>query len=66
MQSLIGHFDLDPNRVFDIVCSLSIMISYISNPSYNFFDEFYSFYTFESLVQFCVWLVIYLTGFGVF
>lgn len=21
MQSLIGHFDLDPNRVFDIVSS---------------------------------------------
>ncbi|WMV24662.1 hypothetical protein MTR67_018047, partial [Solanum verrucosum] len=30
IKLLIGHFDLDPNRVFDIVRSLSIMISFLS------------------------------------
>ncbi|WMV30208.1 hypothetical protein MTR67_023593 [Solanum verrucosum] len=30
IKLLIGHFDLDPNRVFDIVRSLSIMISFWS------------------------------------
>ena len=30
LQSLIGHFDLDPNRVFDIVSCSYLLLSYSS------------------------------------